>query len=157
EHLQQGNPTAALAIYQSLLPTISASDHQLISAISYHMGECYWKLQHPAEAFGAFQRAAEADDSNAAAHARLAELYVAGGALASAIQHGQLALKLNPQLTDAWAALASAYIAAGDPTLGSEALQHVLTAEPQRVDSSVELADLYNRQARIAEARQVLL
>src|SRR5205823_1249189 len=62
-----------------------------------------------------------------------------------------------PRLPHAWAALAAGYSAAGDPTLGSDARRHVLAPEPQRVDSAVELADLYNRQARIAEARQVLL
>ena len=157
QRIQQANPPAALAIYQSLLRDTPASHHRQISTLNYHLGECYWKLQHPAEAFAAYQRAAEADDDNAAAHVRLAELYVAGGALASAIQQGTRALKVNPQFTDAWAALASAYIAAGDPALAIDALQHVLALEPQRSESAVELADLYNREGRLTDARRVLL
>ncbi len=62
ERLQgRGNPAAALNLFQSLLAHEPALGKGEQSQLWSHIGECYYALEEPGEAFNAYNRALELD------------------------------------------------------------------------------------------------
>ncbi len=151
----EGKLAEAITVYSNLLAKLPERDARR-SAILLRTGECWLRMEHPSEAFAAFQKAAEADPANTTAQLRLGEMYLAGGAAERATEQAQKVLQLASASTDGLALLGAASSAAGDTDLALRAFQGVLKAEPQRVRVAVALADLYNQRDQIKEARQVL-
>lgn len=153
---KQGKTEKALAEYAAVLSRVPQRDAHLRSQVYFRMGECLYRLDRLNEAFAAFQKSAEADNSNALAHLRLGEIYLAGGAPDRAGEQAHTVLQLASANIDGLALLGAASSAAGNNNLALEAFTRVLESDPKRVTVSVALADVYNREDRIEEARLVL-
>ncbi|HYH00427.1 MAG TPA: tetratricopeptide repeat protein [Terriglobales bacterium] len=153
---KQGSTEKALSKYAALLAHIPASDHHLRSQVYFRMGECFWRLDKVNEAFAAFQAAAETDAKNVPAHLRLGEIYLAGGAAQRATEQAHTVLQLASANVDGLALLGAASSAVGDTRLAQKAFERVLESDPQRVNVAVALADIYNREDRVEDARRVL-
>jgi tetratricopeptide (TPR) repeat protein len=153
---RQNRPAAALTIYDALLHVVPAADNQLISRIQQRREECLWRLQRPAEAFSAIQKSVEADPDNQAARLRLAEIYMAGGAFAEALEQATRVLDRDPRNADAMFLSGAVYAGTGRLEASREAFTRVLEIDPSRVQVSLALADLYNGQGLPDEARAVL-
>ena len=153
---QQGKLRVALAGFRHVLLRIPADDNRWRSETYFHIGECLWTLDRPAEAFSAFQKAADSDSSNAAAHLHLGEIYLAGGVPDRASEQAHAALQQSSENTDALALLGAAASALGDTRLAETAFQRVLNSDPKRMSVAVALANLYRREDRPHDARKVL-
>jgi tetratricopeptide (TPR) repeat protein len=151
-----GHTAKALGLYRQVLQKTPPADFKLRSQTYLHIGECLWRQEQPADAFEAFQRAAETDPSNAVAHLRLGEIFLAAGALESAAEQAQHVLDSVEGNVEALALLGAASAGVGNKELAESAFKRVLEAEPARINIAVALADLYNGQERIEEARKVL-
>ena len=68
------------------MPAVSKGEQ---SKLWSHMGECYYALQEPGEAFSAYHRALELNPNNYSARLKLGELYLAGGAAEQAERRSQ--------------------------------------------------------------------
>src|SRR5512146_863394 len=90
---REGSYAAALRVYEQVLPKIPPQDRRWRSELYYHMGECFYRQDRAAEAYGAYQKAADADSANFKAHLRLGEMFLSAGALDRASE--QAALVLN--------------------------------------------------------------
>jgi tetratricopeptide (TPR) repeat protein len=153
---RQNRPGAALAIYRRLLPVV-ARNPRVASQLHMRIGECLWRLQRPSDAFEAYDKALQADSHNVNAETRVAELYLASGSPEEAILHANAVLGHDAKQTDAWAVLGSAFSTTGRLSLAEEAYERVLSVEPGRVQVAVALAELYNHENRVADARRVLI
>ncbi len=151
-----GDTEQALDAYEQALTRIPRRDARLRSQALYQMGDCFWKLGRVNEAFAAFQRAAEADNSNMPAHLRMGEIYLAGGALERATEQAHTVLQLASANVEGLALLGAASSAAGNTQVAQQAFSRVLESDPRRVSVAVALADIYNRQDNLDEARAVL-
>ena len=143
-------------MYERLLPRIPANNSHWRSEVLYRMGECLFRLDRVADAYDAFQQAAETDNSNFLAHLRLGELYLSGGAVDKAIEQAGLVLRSARGNTEAMALLGAAAEASGEPGVAEEAFKQVLQADPSRLSIALALADIYNRADREDDARAVL-
>lgn len=153
---RQGNTEQALARYSLLLEHIPPRDRELRSQVYFRIGECLWRLERVNEALAAFEAAAETDKKNLPAHLRLGEIYLAGGAAQRATEQAHTVLQLASANLDGLALLGAASSAVGDTSLAQQAFERVLQSDPQRVNVAVALADIYNREDRVDEARKVL-
>jgi len=151
-----GNNASALLTYQEALAKTPQRDHQQTSAILIRMGECLYHMDRLAEAFNAYQKAAEADPSNYEAQLRLGELFLTGGVVDRAREQALLVLKTSPANTEALALLGSAWAASDQPGMAKAVYEKVLSTDPGRVKVAVALADLYNRDNDPDKARDVL-
>ncbi|MFB3916544.1 MAG: tetratricopeptide repeat protein [Terriglobales bacterium] len=153
---RQGKPQLALYGFQKVLSRVPADDKRWRSETYFHIGECLWTLDRPSEAFTAFQKAADADESNVAAHLQLGEIYLAGGAPNRASEQAHAALQQSSGNTEALALLGAAASALGNPSLAETAFRRVLQSDPKHVQAAVALAELYHREDRLDDARKVL-
>ncbi len=151
----EGKLAEAITVYKGLLAKLPEQDVRR-SVILLRTGECWLRMDHPGEAFAAFQKAVEADPKNTTAQLRLGEMYLEGGAADRATEQAQKVLQLASASTDGLALLGAASSAAGDTDLALHAFQGVLKADPKRVRVAVALADIYNQRDQVKEARQVL-
>jgi tetratricopeptide (TPR) repeat protein len=152
---QDGNFTAALDSYRAQLANTSAKDSQRLSELEYRIGECLFQLERPSEAFSAYNKAIEFNDSNTMAHLRLGELYLLAGAGDKAAEHARSALH-NGASIDALSLLGAAAAANGNTEAATDAFTRVLTAEPRRVKVAISLAEIYSHNGKMDEARTVL-
>ncbi len=151
-----GKLTAALHAYEKALPHIAAQDRHLQSDVLFRMGECLFRLDRVSDAYNAFQRAADVDNSNLMAQLRLGELFLANGALDKATEQARLVLAAAKDNTEGWALLGAAAAASDDLAVAQDAFTRVLEAEPTRLSVALALADIYNRADRAGDARAVL-
>lgn len=153
---QSGQTERALDVYEQALVRIPAQDGHLRSQTFYQIGDCFWKLGRLNEAFAAFQKAAEADNSNMSAHLRMGEIFLAGGAADRATEQANTVLQLASANVEGLALLGAASSAAGNDEVAQRAFSRVLESDPRRVSVAVALADIYNRQDNMDKARVVL-
>ena len=157
ESLQsQGHFASALALYQQLLDRTPAGENHRRSELYLRVADCESQLDRIPEAFHAIQRAEESDPGNITAHLRLGEYYLAGGASERAREQAEFVLRSGGHDPDALALIGSAWAASGQHELAEEAYQRVLHLEPGRVNVALALADIYNQDDQIEEARHVL-
>ncbi|MFB3814380.1 MAG: tetratricopeptide repeat protein [Terriglobales bacterium] len=153
---QQGKTQAACQLYVRALQHIPAEDKQDRSQTLYRLGECLWSMGRPGEAYANYQRAVELDGSNMAARLRVGEIMLAGGALDGASEQAAAVLKSGFKDAEALALLGAASAAAGQDGVAEAAFKTVLEGDPSRINIAIALADIYNRQDRVDEARAVL-
>ena len=99
----QGKAAEALELYQRVLPQWRPDEARLRSETQLHIGECLFQLGRPSEAFTAFRKAADIDDSNAAAHLRMGELLLASGSVEKAADEAKQVLASGAASADAMA------------------------------------------------------
>jgi tetratricopeptide (TPR) repeat protein len=153
---EHGNPQKALAMYESVLERMPPGERAWRSEVLFRMGECLWTMDRASEAFALFQKAADLNENHMLARLRLGEIYLAGGAIDRASEQAHAVLRMASANTEALALLGAASSVAGDNKLAEAAFQQVLEADPRRVNIAVALAELYNREDRLPEARAVL-
>ncbi|MGZ4839457.1 MAG: tetratricopeptide repeat protein [Terriglobales bacterium] len=153
---QSGNYGGALAIYQKLVDQIPARNPRTRSQVYFRMGECLYRLDRIAEAFTAFEKAADIEPGNMAAQLRLGEFFLAAGATDRAREQAELVLKKTAGNTEATALWAGALAAAGKTDAAKDAYRRVLSADPKRISAAIALADIYNQENNVQEARKVL-
>ncbi len=154
---KSGKQSQALVIYQKLLDGAPRTAPRTRSEIYYRMGECLYRMDRIAEAYSAYQKAVEVEPSNMAAHLRMGEFLLAAGAMNRARQEAELVMKKsgagNPEALALWgAALADS----GQYALAEDAYRRVLAVQPRHMQVAVALADIYNQENKIEEARKVL-
>src|SRR5204862_1865701 len=105
---QSGKPAEALIIYQKMLDQIPAANPRARSQVYYRMGESLYRLERIPDAYAAYQRAADIEPGNLAAHLRVGELLLSAGAPDRAREQAELVLKSNAGNTEAVALLGGA-------------------------------------------------
>ncbi len=153
---RQGDLAQAAKIYKSALAHLPLKENRLRSRAYLHLGECWLRLGNPSEAFSAFQKSVEADDSSVVAHLRLGEMYLAGGAAEKASEQASSVLELASTSTEGLALLGAASSAAGNSNLAQQAFETVLKSDPKQARVAVALADIYNQANEVEKAREVL-
>jgi tetratricopeptide (TPR) repeat protein len=154
---QQGHPSQALEIYRGQLAKTPEWDHARQADLQYHMGECLLALDRTREAFTAFNKAVELDDTHKTAHLRLGELYLLSGSVDHATEQAQAVLNRGGNNLDALALLGSAAAVSGNDGVARNAFEDVLEKDPTRVKVALSLAELLNRRGETETARAVLL
>jgi tetratricopeptide (TPR) repeat protein len=154
---RSGHTGDALALYEKIVAKVPAGDAHQRSDLFFRIGECRYRLDQIPEAFTAFQRAAELDPRNLAAHLRLGEFYLAAGAAERARDQAELVLKTVGSNSEALALWGAALAATGQNAFARDAYERVLRMDPKRVSVALALADLYNRDEQVKQAKQVLL
>jgi tetratricopeptide (TPR) repeat protein len=156
ERLQgKGMSAAALDLFQSLLshaPTISQGEQ---SKLWSHIGECYYALQEPGEAFNAYHRALQLDANNHFARLRLGELYLLGGSIEKASEEARNVLASGPS-AEAFELLGTAAAADEDAPVAMDSFRRALELDPTRIKAAVWLAQLLDQANRGDEAEEVL-
>ncbi|HEX8926473.1 MAG TPA: tetratricopeptide repeat protein, partial [Terriglobales bacterium] len=151
---RDGHPEAALGVYRQLLT--KASDQRKKSQLQVHIGDCLLKLSRPADAFAAFQRAADLDETNTAAHLKLGQLYLASGDADHASVQAQALLRGGSLSIEALTLMGSAAAAAGHTREAEQTFRRVLELQPGRVPVAVALAEVYAASGNPDEARKLL-
>ena len=151
-----GNDASALLTYQEALAKTPQREQQKTSEILTRMGHCLYRMDRLAEAFNAYQKAAEIDASNTEAQLRLGELYLTGGDVDRAREQALLVLKTNSANNEALALLGSTWAASNQPAMAKVIFEKVLSTDPGRVKVAVALADIYNRDNDPDKARDIL-
>ncbi len=151
-----GRHADAVVIYQNLLIPTSGSSPHTRSQIYYRMGESLYKMDRIAEAFSAYQKAADIEPDNLAAHLRIGEFLLAAGAADRARQQAELVMKKAPSNPEALALWGAALADSGQYALAKGAYRQALAADPHRIRVSIALADIYNQEDNIEEARKIL-
>jgi tetratricopeptide (TPR) repeat protein len=121
------------------------------------MGECLLALDRTRDAFSAYNKAIELDDTHQTAHLRLGELYLLSGSVDHATEQARAVLNHGGQNLDALALLGSAAAASGNDGVARNAFEDVLEKDPARVKVALSLAELLNRRGETQTARAVLL
>ena len=154
---QQGHPGQALEIYRGQLARTPEWDRVRQADLEYHMGECLLALDRTREAFSAFNKAVELDDTHKTAHLRLGELYLLSGSVDHATEQAQAVLNRGGDNLDALALLGSAAAVSGNDGVARNAFEDVLEKDPTRIKVALSLAELLNRRGESETARAVLL
>ena len=156
ERLQwQGRSAAALDLFQSLLEHAPALGKSAQSKLWAHIGECYYALEEPGEAFTAYNRALELDSDNHSARLRLGELYLLGGSVEEAGEEARKVIASAGPSADAFELLGAAS-ADADASVAMDSFRRALQLDPTRMKVAVSLAQLLNRAGRGEEAREIL-
>src|SRR5947207_3336387 len=152
---EQGRYLEAAAIYVQLLPQYQGQPLKQ-SLLNIQLGEAFLHGEHPAEAFNAFSRALELDNSSSTAHLRIAQLFIAANSPERAYDHLVNVLGEQPNHPEALAALGGYYVSIGQPARAEQQFQRVLAIKPGQQTVAVALADVYSAANEIEKARGVL-
>ena len=156
EQQDSGKCLPALHEYARLLESVPADEPEVASLIQQHMGECLWALNRPREAYMALEESLRNNRNNREAHIRLAELLLAGGDSAEAVEHANLVLRDQPGDVEALSVIATALINSGHDAQAQAILSHILEIDAGQVNSATTLAEIYIRENRPEMARKVL-
>lgn len=154
---QQGQPNQALEIYKAQYAVTPEYLHARRADLQYHMGECLLAMGRTREAFSAYTKAVDIDDTHRLAHLRLGEMYLLSGAGENATEQAQAVLKNGGPNLDALALLGEAAAANGNLEVARSAFQTVLKKDPSRIKVALSLADILNRAGDSDAAKQVLM
>lgn len=153
---KRGDCNAALAKYASVLARIPEQNRRAISLVQQRIGECFWSLNKPKDAYLAFQKAVEEDAENTVAHLRLSEVLLAGSAPAEALDEAGLVLRREPGNVDALSVRGAALSSMGQMPQAQAAFTRVLALDPGRVEAAMALAEIYLQLGAKQSARAVL-
>lgn len=126
------------------LLTASLELHSQNAALWSSLGRAHRQLGSPDQAALAFQRAIEADPSNAAHEAAPAAVQIAWiryqqGTFDDAVELARQATQWDPGYASAWHVLGLAQQAAGDLDAAAQSLDRATTLEPTRADFFLDL------------------
>jgi tetratricopeptide (TPR) repeat protein len=154
---REGKPADALAIYERTLPRIPDGNKRERAVALISAGNCLTELGRLNEAFADFQKATEIDPENLESRLHLAEFLVAAGVPNHAVEHLNFVLSRNPENAEALGLLGTVESAAQHYDRARELLERSVVNDPQRPNIAVALAEIYNREDKVAKARSVLL
>jgi tetratricopeptide (TPR) repeat protein len=154
---REGKPQDALAIYERTLSRIPQSNTRERASALINAGNCLTQLARLNEAFADFQQAAEIDPENLDARLHLAEFFVAAGVPNHATEHLSFVLSRNPEDAEALGLLGMVESSAQRYDRAKELLERSIANDPQRPNVAVALAEIYNREDKVPQARSVLL
>lgn len=152
----QGRSAAALDLYQSVLTREPALGKGEQSKLWSHIGECFYALEEPGEAFNAYNHALELDSGNSFARLKLGELYLLGGSAEEASEEARTVMASAGPSADVFELLGAAAAAGEDASVAMESFRRTLQLDPTRMKVAVSLAQLLKRAGKDEEARQVL-
>lgn len=150
-----GRYSDALSAYQSALSQYGPRQRSEISRTYYRIGECLLRLHRMPEAFRAFEQATEVDSSNASAHIRMGEFMVSAGLGEGARNEALVAMRIRPRDSEAVALLGAALEKLGDKQGAKQEYEKSLALDP-KPSVAIALADLYNQDDQVKQARAVL-
>lgn len=153
---QQGRPNQALEIYKAQFAAVPEGQRSQRADLQYHIGECLLAMGRTREAFSAYSKAVDIDDSNQAAHLRLGEMYLLSGSGEGASEQAQAILKTGEANLDALTLLGEAAAASGSSLVAQKALETVWQKDRSRIKVAISLAELLNREGLPDQAREVL-
>jgi tetratricopeptide (TPR) repeat protein len=154
---REGKLADALAIYERTLPRIPEGNERERAAVLISVGNCFAQAGRLNEAFVDFQKATEIDPENLESRLHLAEFFVAAGVPNYAIEHLNFVLSRNAEDAEALGLLGIVEAAAQHYDRAKELLEKSVANDPQRPNVAVALAEIYNRNDKVADARRVLL
>ncbi|MCU1287413.1 MAG: Tetratricopeptide repeat protein [Acidobacteriales bacterium] len=155
--MRDGKFPEALALYERAIPKIPRANKQELSAAFINAGNCYAASSKLNEAFADFQKATEVDPENIDARLHLAEFFIAAGVPNHAREHLDFVLSRNPDDAAALGMLGTIESAAQHYDIAKKLLEKSVANDPQRPTVAVALAEIYNREDKIAQARSVLV
>jgi TolB-like protein len=129
----EGNREARLLLERSIELDPDFADAHAWLAMSHVWGWAYWGQATEIDrslALAAAQRAVSLDPENANGHAILGEVLVHDGKLEAGAAELAIALKINPNLADAWMYLAEMKVFAGSPVEGIDHGQKAFHLNP---------------------------
>jgi TolB-like protein len=129
----EGNTEAHLLLERSIELDPDFADAHAWLAMSHVWGWAYWGEATEIDrslALAAAQRAVSLDPENANGHAILGEVLVHDGKLEAGAAELAIALKINPNLADAWMYLAEMKVFAGSPVEGIDHGQKAFHLNP---------------------------
>lgn len=157
-HLEeQGQPMAALQIYRKQYGATPEYLRGRRAELQFHIGECLLAMNRTREAFSAYNKAVEIDDSNRMAHLRLGQIYLLTGSVDRATEQARIAVKNGKMNIDALSLMGAAAAANGGTAVAKSAFQTVLEKDPSQVKVALSLAELLNAEGDNGGARKVLL
>ena len=151
-----GRTQTACRVYRAVLGNLPVRDRRWRSQAYYRLGECLLSLGQPEDAVANLQQAVDADGDNSSARLRLGEILLAGGAMERAVEQALAALRSGHDGPETLALLGAASSGAGQNGLAEAAFKKVLEVQPGSLNIALALADIYNREDRMDEARVVL-
>jgi tetratricopeptide (TPR) repeat protein len=154
---QQGRPSQALEIYKAQYDTTPGYQHGRRAELQYRIGECLLAMGRAREAFSAYSRAVDIDETFRPAHLRLGQMYLLSGSSENAGEQAEAALKSGGINLDALALYGEAAAANGDNQVARSAFQAVLEKDPSRIKVALSLADVLNREGDPNAAKEVLM
>ncbi|MCU1307917.1 MAG: Tetratricopeptide repeat protein [Acidobacteriaceae bacterium] len=154
---REGKPFDALAIYERTLPRIPEDNRRERAVVLISAGNCLAEFGRLNEAFADFQKATEIDPENLESRLHLAEFFVAAGVPNHAVEHLNFVLSRNPEDAEALGLLGTVEAAAQHFHRARELLEHSFANDPQRPNVAVALAEIYNREDKVAKARSLLV
>ncbi|MBL8215585.1 MAG: tetratricopeptide repeat protein [Bryobacterales bacterium] len=149
--LKQNQPTAARDLFRQVLAT------QPDDAFAQHgLGSALFARQDYAAARQAFEQALRLDPGNPNYRYSLASVLAASGDLKGALAVFQALLPERSDSTDLANNLGILYAETGDAGKAEAEFRRAMGVAPEHPAAYLNLARLYQRQGKIAEARQVL-
>ncbi len=159
-HLQRGEAYAAKGDCDHALNEYADAvgmmhDDHKVSAVMVKAGECLFRIGHQPQAVTAFSKAVQIDPLNMQAHVRLSEALV-GADNPRALDEAQLVLGQKPDDPDALTVVGTLLAGAGRLSEGEQYLERALASDPTMVNVALGLADIYNAENKVPQARAVL-
>jgi protein O-mannosyl-transferase len=145
----------AANVYRRLAVRQQIAVGEVDGALLYQMGENFADWQQPDSAVIYFENALDADPNNAEAMAQLADVYAKQLANPSkAIEMGEQAVAIDPELEMAWACLGQSYQKIGQDSMAAVSLQRGIQVNPKAVLLFWDLALLYQRLGDMGNAKE---
>ncbi len=154
---EKGKYPQALAIYDRSIVKIPQEQSGEQANAYVHLGNCLYQTERINEAFVSYQKALELDPQNADANLHVAELMVAAGMAQQALPYITVVARAQPTNPAALAVLGAVHASLGNYDDATALYRRALALDPTRVNVSLALAELYNRNEKVDDARAVLM
>jgi tetratricopeptide (TPR) repeat protein len=154
---RDGKLPEALGLYERAIARIPQRAVREKSTALVNAGNCLFGLSRLNEAFADFQLATEVDPENLDSRLHLSEFLIAAGLPNKAVEHLAFVLSRSPENAAALGLMGTIEAAAGHFDKAKELLEKSVANDPQRPSIAVALAEIYNREDKVPDARSVLL
>lgn len=145
---EAGQSADAIAVLEKAVDATADN----IDGLTY-LGMAYDHAGQPAKALATFDRVVSRDPGNAAAYANMGAVYLRGNDLPKAIDVLEKALRIDPNLAAAHNTMGVAMANTGNMEAAIESWRRAIAADARQYDTIYNLAILYMRLGRVAEAR----
>jgi tetratricopeptide (TPR) repeat protein len=153
---REGKTEQAVVGYREQLARTPATEVRKHSELQFRIGECLLALDRSTEAFSAFRRAAELDDTNSMAHLRLGQLYMQAGETEQSSEEALIVLRQAGPNPEALGLIGSAASANGNLEVARYFFERAQSLAPTEIKFSLAVAEVYDRMGEGAKARAVL-
>ncbi|MBI2837874.1 MAG: sulfatase-like hydrolase/transferase [Acidobacteria bacterium] len=145
---EAGQSADAIAVLEQAVEATADN----IDGLTY-LGMAYDHAGQPAKALATFDRVIRDDPGNAAAYANMGAVYLRGNDLQKAIAVLEKAVSIDPNLAAAHNTMGVAMANTGNMEAAIESWRRAIAADARQFDTIYNLAILYMRLGRVAEAR----